>query len=457
MALILRRTTAVILPSKKTQIAKSSSSSVLTNIRTSNPYKSSNELFSTLAMSDNNSVDSSESNLTTTTNVVDDTTDIEDMHMQALKNGSTTYIDPPTGFSVFTDLIHLKRGNCCGNRCRHCPYGYEDVRNAARRPAKLRSGDREAADQLIEAAKNGKPVMEAKLPPLTDEQLKEKQQNRPQVRRKKRGYVRKKDREAVNNQANNTSPTSSTSFTDTSTTLSSSSSTSKSNNKTRVTTSKNVPYTRKGDGGSSQLGTGERRPKDDANFEAMGTVDELCSFVGVVDAHLDPDVDYGNLSELLLSVMSRLFDIGSHIAKPAKKQSTGDDESNPRAKFSPNGLGDGFDPKNIEDLEEWMNIMTDELPELTSFILPTGAIPAAHLHVARTVCRRAERVVLPLVRDDQTCDPHALKYLNRLSDFFFVAARWVNYCHDEPETQFQRDSPGMTQREVVSRSLQKGR
>ncbi|KAL3937521.1 MAG: hypothetical protein SGBAC_007395 [Bacillariaceae sp.] len=404
-------------------------------------------------MSDNSSVERNNNN---DSMIVVDDIDMEDLHLRALQNASTTYIDPPTGFTVFTDLIHLKRGNCCGNKCRHCPYGYETVPGVPRRPAKLRSGDRRAADSLIQAIQNGNPVMEATLPPLTDTEVEAKYKNNNTVRRKKRGYVRRKDRQAVSQQEDiaNSPSTSATSSLSSISSVSStttaagaaagaavSTTTTKAKAKAKATTSKNVPYTRKGDGGSSMLGTGEFRPKDDANFEAMGTVDELCTVVGVVDAHLSKDIDYGNLSSLLLSVMSRLFDIGSHIAKPSKE-------------YQANGLGDGFDPKHIEDLEEWINIMTEDLPELTSFILPTGAKAAAHLHVARTVCRRAERRVLPLVRDDQTCDPHAMKYLNRLSDFFFVAARWVNYCHGEPETQYQRHAAGMTQREVVSRSLQ---
>mmetsp|Transcript_42609 Transcript_42609/g.103060 ORF Transcript_42609/g.103060 Transcript_42609/m.103060 type:complete len:429 (-) Transcript_42609:160-1446(-) len=422
MALILRRTTTAVIQSSHKQLLTTRLSSVI-----SNANKPTSTLLSTCAMSSNSNRGESNDQM-----VLVDDIDMEDLHLRALQNGSTTYIDPPTGFTVFTDLIHLKRGNCCGNKCRHCPYGFEAVPGVPRRPAKLRSGDRQAADSLIQAIQNGTPVMEATLPPLTDIELEAKYKNSNIVRRKNRGYVRRKDRQEASQQDDNANSTN----TSATSSLSSTSSFS-----TKATTSKNVPYTRKGDGGSSMLGTGEFRPKDDANFEAMGTVDELCSVVGVVDAHLSNDIDYGNLSSLLQSVMSRLFDIGSHIAKPSKE-------------YQANGLGDGFDPKHIEDLEEWINIMTEDLPELTSFILPTGAQAAAQLHVARTVCRRAERRVLPLVRDDQTCDPHALKYLNRLSDFFFVAARWVNYCHGEPETQYQRHAPGMTQREVVSRSLQ---
>eukprot|EP00980_Cylindrotheca_fusiformis_P029416 scaffold23471_cov141-Cylindrotheca_fusiformis.AAC.13 len=332
--------------------------------------------------------------------------DIEDLHLEALKRGSRTYIDPATGYTVFTELSHLKRGTCCGNACRHCPYGFENVRNGIqKRPAKLRSGDFETAQKMVLAIQEGKPIVQTSLLPAP---------------------------------SNGTSSSRTTSKQKQQRALYST---------TTIATEKNVPYTRKGDGGTSQLGNGERRGKDDCNFEALGNVDELCSVVGVVHAMVsqkDSSVDYGTLPELLLDIMSRLFDIGSHVAKPRNDPSY----------FSPNGVGDGFDGQHVNDLEDWIDTMTEDLPELNSFILPTGTLPAAQLHVARTVCRRAERTMVPLVRDDQTCDPNALQYLNRLSDFFFVAARWVNYCHtDVEEIQYQRESPSMSQRQRVSRSL----
>lgn len=185
-------------------------------------------------------------------------------------------------------------------------------------------------------------------------------------------------------------------------------------------------------------------------------------------------MDYGALPEQLLDVMSRLFDIGSHVAKPRvlqaaycnydvdgdsdddDKKDDNDDDSNAAGattEFQPNGVGDGFDVAHIDALEAWVNEMTEELPELMSFILPTGAVGAAQLHVARTVCRRAERRVVPLVVEDYTCDPNALKYLNRLSDFFFVAARWVNYCEGQEEIEYRRETTDIKQRERVHRSL----
>jgi len=332
-----------------------------------------------------------------------DVMDIEEMmHQAALQEGRTTYQDPSTGFTVFTELFHLKRGTCCGNKCRHCPYGFENVKEQnktpemKRRVAKLQSGDRVTSKAMVE-----KIVANAVI----------------------------------------ASPNSSAG--------------SGGDRIDGKSTSKNVPYTRRGDGGTSQLGTGERRSKDDCNFEALGTVDELCSVVGVVHAHIDSRsnreestterLNYGELPTQLLDIISRLFDIGSHVAKP-REPGTVD--------YNANGLGDGFDAQHVQDLEGWINEMTEALPELTSFILPTGAPAAAQLHVARTVCRRAERRMVPLVIDEQTCDPNAMKYLNRLSDYFFVAARWVNFCEGQPEIQYQRDTPQTTQRQRVTRSLQ---
>jgi ATP:cob(I)alamin adenosyltransferase len=358
-------------------------------------FRSNHRQFSAALMSDYDNDDNDDN----------DIVDIEDLHFQALKETSKTYIDPSTGFTVFTEYFHLRRGTCCGNSCRHCPYGFENVKNAPPRLPKLRSGDHETAERMVEAIEDGTFVTTffsppSILPPKQQEAIsKSKHQQQQQ-----RAFI---------------------------------------STKPRVTMSKNVPYTRTGDGGSSQLGTGERRAKDDLTFEAMGTVDELCSIVGVVHASLDDTVDYGSLSELLLDVMSRLFDVGSHVAKPSEE-------------FCPNGLGDGFDPSHIDDLESWINIMTNDMPELTSFILPTGATAAAHLHVARTVCRRAERRMVPLVRDEGTCDPNALKYLNRLSDFLFTAARYVNFCMQQKEIQYQRESSEMTQRQRVTRSLTDG-
>jgi len=223
-------------------------------------------------------------------------------------------------------------------------------------------------------------------------------------------------------------------------------------------TDKNVPYTRTGDAGTSVLLTGERRSKDDVAFEAMGTVDELCSVVGTVHAELSNSSrlgqDYGDLEEWLLDVMSRLFDVGSHVAKPRAQKNDDDDDDDDLARvFIADGVGNGFDIEHVHILEELIDIMTDTLPELTSFILPTGSRAAAQLHVARCVCRRAERKVLPLVRDG-VCDPNATRYLNRLSDFFFTAARFVNLCDGHHnEITYRRFTRGARQRDRVTVDL----
>jgi cob(I)alamin adenosyltransferase len=225
-------------------------------------------------------------------------------------------------------------------------------------------------------------------------------------------------------------------------------------------TEKNVPYTRTGDAGTSVLLTGERRSKDDIAFEAMGTVDELCSIVGTVHSELTCEPrdgitqHYGELEIWLLDIMSRLFDIGSHVAKPRKSVivSEDDEDKEEGEQFQADGIGNGFDIEHTHILEDLVDIMTDKLPELTSFILPTGSKAAAQLHVARCVCRRAERRVLPLVKDG-VCDPNAVKYLNRLSDFFFTAARYVNFCDGQSEFQYRRHTRGARQRNRVAIDL----
>jgi cob(I)alamin adenosyltransferase len=354
-------------------------------------------------------------------------TDIEDLHATALKLGSTTYVDPFTGFTVFTELAHLHRGVCCGSQCRHCPYGWTNVpEDGPRRDPKVESGNKSAVQALlkqIEANKDHKEIQR-----LLDVQ--------------KNDEADRKDAQKTGGRHGG-----------------------------RLTT-KNVPYTRTGDLGQSMLLTGERRSKADVVFEAMGTVDELCSIVGVVHAELqrpDDEHEYGALQEWLLEVMSRLFDIGSHVAKPKRLKrnqhadtvSDDDDDASSTSEeedrvFVADGIGGGFDRQHIHTLEDWIDQMTEDLPELLSFILPTGAISAAQLHNARCVCRRAERRVVPLVQAG-ICDPNALKYLNRLSDFFFSAARWVNYCQGLDEYQYRKPSKLATQRGRVTVPFEQGK
>lgn len=162
-------------------------------------------------------------------------------------------------------------------------------------------------------------------------------------------------------------------------------------------------YTRTGDRGETSLFGGARVAKNDARIEAYGTVDELSSFIGVARASAPPsDVD-----ATLERVQRDLFDVGAHLASPGT------------SRFA------GVDPQRIEELERAIDAMERELAPLTNFILPGGALAAAQLHVARTVCRRAERCVVGL-HDESEATQSTIAYLNRLSDYLFVAARFAN-------------------------------
>ncbi len=364
--------------------------------------------------------------------------DIEDLHRHAIMNKQSTYIDPATGFTVFTELAHLKRGRCCGNMCRHCPYGWSNVQGTSASSStasngRAISGDRECTGRLV------KQILEGTYYDSNDDL--HANHSSAELNGDKLCKL-KINKEESNTNTNNTP-------------VSSDNNRGKGGRAGGALTSKNVPYTRRGDAGTSQLFTGERRNKDDILFEALGTVDELCSVVGVVYAELKAAETrrssaeattksiYGELPEQLLDVMSRLFDVGSHVAKPEPNIKELD-ESQKQIK--------GFPSEHTAVLEQWIDTMTDELPELTSFILPTGSVASSNLHVARTVCRRAERRMVPLVQEQETCDPDALAYVNRLSDYLFTAARYVNFCDGSDETQY-RKAKSTIQRERITVKL----
>ena len=171
-------------------------------------------------------------------------------------------------------------------------------------------------------------------------------------------------------------------------------------------------YTRGGDGGETSLGDGSRVSKLDCRIGAFGTVDELNSALGVV---LAGDVPEG-LREPLTRIQNELFDVGADLSVPW-------------------GVTDRLrvEQPMIDRLEELCDELNAELPELRSFVLPGGTEAAARLHVARTVCRRAERDVL-LGSEEVELNPLVLVYLNRLSDLLFILARSANAAAgvDEP-------------------------
>jgi len=176
-------------------------------------------------------------------------------------------------------------------------------------------------------------------------------------------------------------------------------------------------YTKTGDGGETSLVDGSRIRKDHARVAAFGDVDELNAGIGVARTHADEE-----LSSLLDGVQRDLFAIGAQIADPRAQVASRKEKA---------ALAAG----RILDLERAIDAREAQMPPLTAFILPGGTPLAASLHVARTVCRRAERSVLALGRTDPV-DPLILVYLNRLSDLLFVLARHANHVAGRPEPRW---------------------
>jgi cob(I)alamin adenosyltransferase len=170
-------------------------------------------------------------------------------------------------------------------------------------------------------------------------------------------------------------------------------------------------YTRTGDDGSTALGTGERRPKYDLRVAAYGTVDEVNAVIGIARLHAGDDRD---LDAMLTRIQNDLFDVGADLCMPDKGK-------------GPGGARLDVTQAQVDWLERQIDRLNEELAPLRSFVLPGGSAAASHLHLARTVCRRAERLIVEL-RDKpgESVTAAAIKYVNRLSDFLFVAARFAN-------------------------------
>jgi cob(I)alamin adenosyltransferase len=168
-------------------------------------------------------------------------------------------------------------------------------------------------------------------------------------------------------------------------------------------------YTRTGDDGTTALGSGERRPKYDLRVAAYGTVDETNAVIGVVRLHLQ---DGRELDTMLGLIQNDLFDLGADLAVPQREGKA----ERLRVVSS-----------QVERLERDIDSLNANLAPLTSFVLPGGTPAAAYLHLARTVCRRAERIMVELAaKPDEPVSGAAIQYINRLSDFLFVASRSAN-------------------------------
>jgi cob(I)alamin adenosyltransferase len=173
----------------------------------------------------------------------------------------------------------------------------------------------------------------------------------------------------------------------------------------------NKIYTRTGDDGTTALGTGERRKKYDLRVAAYGTLDETNSALGIARLHTGGDAV---LDAALSRIQNDLFDVGADLTTPGKGK-------------GPGGARLTVTAAQVEWLEAEIDRLNDDLEPLRSFVLPGGSAAAAYLHLARTVCRRAERLIAELNdRPDESVTPEVLKYVNRLSDFLFVAARHAN-------------------------------
>ena len=165
-------------------------------------------------------------------------------------------------------------------------------------------------------------------------------------------------------------------------------------------------YTKTGDDGTTGLFGGARLPKNHIRIEAYGTVDELNSVIGWVMTFISD----ANTKNLLLSIQSRLFTVESNLASdPAKEMITPD-----------------LTEEDIRNIEEAIDAMQINLPVLKHFILPGGSPSVSAAHLARTVCRRAERKCVALALESEV-EPKIILYLNRLSDYFFVLARWLGH------------------------------
>ena len=173
----------------------------------------------------------------------------------------------------------------------------------------------------------------------------------------------------------------------------------------------NKIYTRTGDKGRTRLSTGEPVKKYDLRVAAYGAVDETNACIGLVRLHTAGDA---LLDPMLSRIQNDLFDLGADLATPDRGE---------KLAWEPLRILDG----QVERLEREIDQINAELEPLTSFILPAGSPAASYLHLARTVCRRAERAAVELADvEGETVGPAAIKYLNRLSDLLFVAARQAN-------------------------------
>lgn len=180
-------------------------------------------------------------------------------------------------------------------------------------------------------------------------------------------------------------------------------------------------YTKTGDKGETSLFTGERVPKNDHFIQAIGTIDECNSAIGAANAHIPKEETFKAVIDQLEIIQHALFDLGAAVATPRTKAANSKIEKT------------RFDEEETTLLEQWIDEMTQELPPLKTFILPGGHPSGAMLHLARSICRRAEREIIPLTGHADVSES-VFVYLNRLSDYLFTVSRYMNHLTNTQET-----------------------
>lgn len=179
-------------------------------------------------------------------------------------------------------------------------------------------------------------------------------------------------------------------------------------------------YTRTGDDGTTSLVGGQRVPKDSPRLNAYGTVDEFSSHIGLLFAS---DKNEIAVQSLLRNILNRLFNVGAYLATAPE----------PGAEPQPAGLTE----EDCREIEQAIDALDAQVPAIRAFVLPTGTVEAAQAHIARTVCRRAERCIIALSRESYVA-PIVITYFNRLSDFLFILARSYNYRAGIEETTWSK-------------------
>eukprot|EP01091_Cochliopodium_minus_P015392 TRINITY_DN5469_c0_g1_i1.p1 TRINITY_DN5469_c0_g1~~TRINITY_DN5469_c0_g1_i1.p1 ORF type:complete len:226 (+),score=72.43 TRINITY_DN5469_c0_g1_i1:33-680(+) len=196
-------------------------------------------------------------------------------------------------------------------------------------------------------------------------------------------------------------------------------------------------YTKTGDKGTSMLFNGERLSKNSIYFDALGNTDELNAQIGVALEHcikIEEEKEKENglgekiLSEKLISIQNILIDLGSCIATPL---TTSNEKQIERTQF---------EEGHIDTIEKWIDQVEEKLPPLRNFILPSGGLASSHLHVARSVCRRLERSLIPMLEEGSLRDQPYI-FVNRLSDFFFAAARFAAQQQGKEERIHKKEKP----------------